>query len=794
MKTTSKLALSSLKKTKSKSILVIITIMLSTILLTSVGITCANWFEMNKLRTVEDYGSNHSTYKSITEEQVEVLENHISIEKFGVQRTVANSEYGESTLSLVYLNENTKEMRNVRFIEGNLPAKENEIAIQDGFVNLLGGNATIGEKINIQYETRDKEKHSKEFIITGLLETSEFNRGKGRYSAVVSEEFLKNNDDMEKVTFNGYIRLKDEDKLSRESLEFVVKDIAKNAGISEYDVRINDSYLNVMKPELGMIVGVATISLIIMLSSILVIYSVFYVSIIVKVQEYGKIRAMGATKKQIKNIIFKEGLLLSAIAIPMGLIIGWFIGDVIMRKLLLMDEYNVGSYTLAIIIIAAIVSLITVYLSLLKPMKIASKVSPIEAIRFNGEDNVKGDNRKGYKSLDIKKLTYANIARNKKKGIITLLSLSLSGILFITVSSVLSSMKAENMVKGMSDFVILLDNYTFGSEETPESEINVIQVNSPIGEDFRNSIKTIEGVESIEVGRSTKGELITNKSEKIYTQLSVGTKKDIEELKEKYIDGKVDYEALNNEKGIILNYPKLGEECGIKVGDTIKVKIYDGKEEKLIDFKVLGITQGHLGEFVITDKLADELFQTDIADAINITVNKKNIQELTTVFKEITSSNPFMSLSTREEEVKNLEGALKLNGIMGYSLVVILGIIGFINLVNTMITSIITRKKELGMLQAIGLTNRQLVKMLQLEGLFYIGGALAITLTIGNLIGYIATIIMKNTGADYIVYNYPIIQTIIMVTVVVVGQFILTRMISKNFNKESLIDRVRYSE
>ena len=111
-----------------------------------------------------------------------------------------------------------------------------------------------------------------------------------------------------------------------------------------------------------------------------------------------------------------------------------------------------------------------------------------------------------------------------------------------------------------------------------------------------------------------------------------------------------------------------------------------------------------------------------------------------------------------------------------------------------MISSIITRKKELGMLQAIGLTDKQLVKMLNIEAMFYTGVMLISSLTLGSGLGYIAVQACRKTGMSYAVYTFPIVQAIIMVVCVVIAQLLLTYLISKNFNKESLIDRVRYSE
>ena len=131
---------------------------------------------------------------------------------------------------------------------------------------------------------------------------------------------------------------------------------------------------------------------------------------------------------------------------------------------------------------------------------------------------------------------------------------------------------------------------------------------------------------------------------------------------------------------------------------------------------------------------------------------------------------------------------------MGYTLTGIIGVIGFMNLVNTMITSIVTRKKELGMLQAIGLTNKQLVKMLNSEAIYYTSRMMIGSILSGGILGYIAVIFLKKTGLSYATYALPIVPILLMAVCILIAQFITTYLIGKSFNKESLIDRVRYSE
>lgn len=431
-------------------------------------------------------------------------------------------------------------------------------------------------------------------------------------------------------------------------------------------------------------------------------------------------------------------------------------------------------------------------------MKIASKVSPIEAIRYNGDDN-KAKDRKGYSEISIKKLTYANIARNKKRTIITLLSLGLSGILFITMSTIMNSMDAEEMATQHmeGEFQLRLDNYSFidDGEET-ESDVYMLKENNVLGKEFQQQILNIDGVKDIvayenaDIYRDPFG----NEEERRYGSLSGFDEEYTKELEKELIEGEVNYENLKKGNGVIYNYPSYAEEEGIKIGEKVKLTIFDGSRSFEKEFVVEAMCYVGESEFIVPNNVYDELITTDTTAKISIIVDEKKKESVEKSLQAIADRNNFIKLVTASAEIEVYEDALKIMKTLAYSLVIIVGVIGFMNLVNTMITSIITRKRELGMLQAIGMSNKQLVRMLQIEGLFYTMGTLFITLTIGNLVGFLAFLAFKNSGASYAVYSYPLLETIIMIVSITVAQLILTYVISNNFNKQSLVDRVRYSE
>lgn len=199
-------------------------------------------------------------------------------------------------------------------------------------------------------------------------------------------------------------------------------------------------------------------------------------------------------------------------------------------------------------------------------------------------------------------------------------------------------------------------------------------------------------------------------------------------------------------------------------------------------------------DFRVPQRAMEGLVKTDITCSMDIIVDNRNTESVNTVLKQIAYESYYLELNTLEDEIKVYKEMLAFTKILGYSLVIIIREIGFMNLINTMITSIITRKRELGMFQVVGLSNKQLVKMLQIEELFYTVGTLFITLTFGNVVGYIAYLVFKNSGALYAVYTYPLIPTILLIVTITITQIVITHLVSNIFNKQSLIDRLRYSE
>ncbi|WP_302652840.1 ABC transporter permease [uncultured Clostridium sp.] len=794
MKTLTNLVKGNLKSSKAKSVLICITIMLTTTLLTSVGIICNNWLKTNKAATIEYSGSFEGIYKRVNKDKLDIIKNNASIDQYGIYKAIGTSQYEDSNLGLIYADNTIKNMANIKFEDGTMPEKENEIAIESGYLNLLNNGAKIGDKIKLSYESLSTgEIKEKEFILSGILQTSDISKAQKSYSAIISKSYFVSEEVDENTKYNVYINIVKPKKLTADEVKESILSIAKNMGIEEYDVRINTDYINASNPDPQVIAGGIVVALIIILSSMLVIYSIFYVSVINKVHEYGKLRAVGATKRQIRKIILREGFILSCISIPLGIAIGYLIGQVVILKALKMDRYGVGGMNIFIAIGVAVITVISVLLSLLKPMKMACNISPVEAMRYDGNDS-KQKKRKGYEEINLKKITFANLSRNKKRTVITLLSLSLSGILFIVASTIMNCMNPENMAKdhSLGDITVYLDNYDWN--EDGSNNLYDIQANNPLGKEMCERLENIPGVKKINMEKSAWASIDIGAGEKNLEDIQGFDKEFYDELSEHLVEGEINKEALESGEGLVYTHPSYAKEIGIKVGSTQVITIYDGKDSYKKKFTVLALVDIGGASIRIPESVMDSLIKTDTTIRVGLEVKKDMLKSVEEEIKNITDNDEYLSYGTLEDSIETYKKSMAITSVLIYSLVIIIGVIGLMNLINTMITSIITRKRELGILQAIGLSDKQLVKMLQIEGLFYTVGTLLITLTLGNILGYIAVIIFRNTGASYAIYDYPLTQTIIMIVAITLVQILITYMVTNNFKKDSLVDRIRYSE
>lgn len=791
---------SNLKENKLKNILIIITVALTTCLLSSIGIITYTSFIYSKDNAIKNSGNAHGYYRKLEETDIFKLKQHKDIEAIGENSfTIGKQEIDNTLLTLMYIDETALALSNMKLIEGNMPVKENEIVLDQFILNKLGCKDKIGEKIKLSYNDTNKKLIEREFILSGVLSKNEVSEGNNITGGIVSKKLLvmENYDSRLKAS----IMIKNETKLSSSEIKVKLEEIAADFHIPKENIQFNSMYLFFTRPDPTVIIGAATIALIVMISSILVIYNIFYISIINKIQEFGKLKAIGATKKQLKSIILREGIILSTISIPIGIIAGYLLSRIIISNILTDSGTPITYISFPIIIGSAMLTFVTVYLSLLKPMKIASKISPVEAIKYTNGDKISNKKtRSGYIDLDIIKLTKANLVRNKRRTFITLLSLSLSGILIMTATSIFSSINTENYVRqsiaGDFQFRIKYSSYDYDKER--EEFIR----NNPLNENFINTIRSINGVENVNEVREVEATIPNTgkhakespESKEAEIEFASYTDDMLKALNFNLLEGKIDLEKIKSgEEVIATSSPRHWFD--IHAGDVIPITFGEDANKTTKEVTVQAVTALHYGgDFITSIDLLKNPENLNYNMMISVDVKNGKEEEVGEILNELSSNHRNLKYNDFKEELKQAENSFFSMNSMAYSFVAILGVISLINLINTMITSIISRKKEIGILQAIGMTDVQLLKMLKLEGLFYTLVTLFSSLVVGSIVGYLGYLAFYNNGATYAIYKFQLIPAIILATVMIIVQLFMGRVINKIFKNESLIDRIRYSE
>ena len=820
MKMTTRVAYCNMRHYKSKNILIGIAIILTTLLLFVIPSIGKDMVEVNFAVINKIYPTWHALYRNVDESTVMKLAAHHDVKTYGLRSDAGYMNLEDATVSMMYMDRTGMELYKVKLKEGQLPQKENDIVVSKGILEALGQNGKIGDTITVPYQILKDDgldyTKEKDFRICGFLADNESSKEQKQYTSLVSEAFLKAEIPVEQVKYRFLLQVNGQKGNTTADYTETIQNIARQFGISEDDMNINKEYLAANYVDPATIPVIVGIMLIVVLAGIITIYSVYYVSMNQRVREFGKLKAIGATKRQLRQIVLREGMGVALFAIPIGLLIGTVAVKVVLLQfvehakdsnVLITEAYKVVAkgevqlYYWWIYLLAIAVTLCTVYLSLMKPMRMAAKVSEIEAMRYQGGSKRQKSSRKGYQFLNIGRLTKRNLAENKKKSTITIVSMAVTGIFVMMVATVLSCANpmesAKSSIVGQYEISPIVES---GNKENPEYEWAEVQKNNPLNEGLKQQIEELDGVERVDVFTALKvsgGPF----EEKIGTEFINGVPEEYaEELKKGITEGDVTYEELKSGDKVILDRALLHWYPDIKVGDKLKLNIHDGDNtfQKEIEVAAIGEYGTGLTNYnclIMAKEGAEKLTINNSSSYFQVIADKDYDEALEASLQAIVDGSGRLQMRTWKNEYDTWENAIQMTRGACYAFIIILAAISIMNLINTMINSVHVRKKELGMMQAIGMSDRQLMKMLQLEGIFYTVGTLIISIGVGSLAGYPLFLYAKRTGMfDISTYHYPVTAAIIIILTLFVIQMLLAIFIAKSVRKDSLIERIRFSE
>ncbi len=807
MKTISRIAYSNDKKNKTRSILIMMSICLTTMLLVIISTVGNGMIRLQKSQAAGSYGSNYGLFVAADASQLKEVSRRAEIDAIGIMCTEGIIK-GNENGGFVCMDETARKMlpynKEYELKEGKYPEKMQEIAAGRAFFRAMGyDDVKVGDTVTLDYRAgMQSEYKPEEFVVSGILYDRDEYTIEASYVAFGSQEFYDEHVAENDRQYNIYFTLNDSANVSMNNIEPVIKQIAASCGIEEKNVIINDFYLQwVLQPSYEMIVVCGTLILGIVLFSVVVIYNIFQVGIAQKVQEYGKIKALGATRKQMKQLIFREGILLAVPSIPLGLLFGFLIAKVSFNWLVEqgnlvssgIKNHQVPLFSLTIMLICIFVSFLTVVLALRKPMKIVSRISPIEATRYlDGSKTQKQGRRKGRKDVTVFSMAMANVTGNPKRTIATILTMGLSCVLFVIISNYVGNIDTEHEARiaiNHGQFELQLDYSQNYDEAYPENNLDTILTDNPLNDSLIEEIKSIPGVTDV-----MTREIVSVNLNGTRFPADIVSKNDFDFMRQDGDIGSMDYDQAVKNGDIFFGWSTWMEQDGYAPGESIAFDFENGSETYTYQGKIAGSFVSADTYLVIPEGVYRSMNPRGTAYGyLWVDCDKKDVASVEQSLNTLISNTSHIKMDTYHAQLQSAEYASRMMKLGCYLFMAIVGLIGFMNLANTMIINITTKKQEYGVLQAVGMTNKQLNLSLQIQGLIFTVGTICVALAAGLPLGYALFSYAKHNGIFGMnVYHVPLIPILVMILLVGILQIVLSCVLSSNLKKETLVERIRY--
>lgn len=828
-----RLAKNNLKSNRRRSFSMVLAIMLSSFLLFSVFTVGATYLKMQRQQNIRLNGAEFDAIMyGISEEQKEILEENPTVEHYGVvmvSGVVAETEADKTPgVGLLYADDTywKKMMAPARkFVKGHYPVEENEVMVTEDALKKCGfSDKKIGDEITFVYEINEK-REAKTFRISGIWDgygdTDNF---------YMSKAFC----DKQKLDAVYYGRC---------HISFCKKWMSDEAQQAFTDsMKLKKSQRLFYVYEYGnateIFLGLVGIALVTVLSAYLLIYNIMYLSVAGNIRYYGLLQTIGMTGRQIRQLMQKQLLWIGGIGMLAGILIGagtsFFLIPVVVKTFVSGKEMGAVQVTFhpVIVLLTVLLTGCTVWYAGRKPTKIAVGSSPVEALEYRVVSSVRKRHKTRKGSL-IVRMALEQLTRNKKKTMVTMLSLAASLSVFLCLITLLHTQSAREYSYNYMGLDMVLKNDTINNmvlNRAAEGEEQIQGVHPILNEELLNEIRQTDGVEEV-LPTITVPTIVPWEKEvtdvwmrEFYeTWMSIPYEDDIEEYQqhpENFGSSLVgiteeDFRALNAEMEqpvdeeaflsgktcILYRHGLFGLDEKELRGKQISCEEYVHPENTRT-FEIAGMTDvgdyvsllGFPPTMIVIDDAVKAFTEKPIVFRVGIRYaeeyHKETEDAILSNIEESPNKTDF-SWDSKIEQAENVKAAQGHMMEIGFGIVLILGIIGVMNYINTSVGNMQSRQKEISIMESVGMTERQVKKMLVWEGIFYTGGVLFLTLTVGIGITYAIYQTMNYMGAKFWFPALPFLgATLILFVVCIVVPVWTYQKIEKS---GSLVERIRVS-
>lgn len=816
-----RLAKNILNANKSRRNILLLAIALTSILFTSLFSVVLGLGKSMELQTMKSVGTiSHGSFKELSNKDIEVLSKDKDIKKYSLRKHIGILDDDKIRAELSYSDKNGFDWSLFDNVRGKYPEKESEVFIDIATAKKLGYKGEIGEKIKVPFKIEKPytgeliEKKIGDFVISGTYQSPiDSNVGVGQIylsKAYIDKLSLPEaSSDLEVMLKNSFM-IKDKLLKIAERNGYRVVDSPGNLFDKELRIGVNFAYIlsGAANTDFMIFLPALLLLILVMVAGFLIINNIFKISVNEDINLLGLLKTIGMTKVQIRKLVHLESFIIAIPSIIMGNIIGISIGKIILNKIfstnVVLANINLSLVLILLVILfSTIFTLLTVFLSVMSPARYAAKISPIDASKYN-ETEIK----KKYKSdnISLGKLAKRQVFSNKFRFASIVLSMSLSAVILNGVLTYTSNIDLE---KGLSD--VIVTDYNIASPKY--FRYRYYDKEDRLKKTFIDQVREHKGFKD-------GGALYYYGDEYRYPDITVEGKKIAPLLlgvddylinKQKFLEGEFNKDKWDNG-----SYAIVGEDSdkksSVKAGDKIKIKVKDSIKEVQIMGKI---------NYNFSDGLRYyPIIQENQFDESSPELDKEYLYLNPNLYEELTGDNSIMSygFDVEDSEKENFDKLLKsfenepdfsydsrdlqikstmefknLIEFAGYSLSIVLFLISVLNFINIIATEILRNMVNLSILEAIGMTKKNIKKYLVKKNLIYSISSLVFSFVVMLLIDkFILIDLMAET--KWTTFSFIITPLLIVNLANIIIGILFTSKFYEKHSCNSLVSRIRSLE
>ena len=837
------------------SAIILTTILFTTVTTVGMGATRSITLTMQMLKGSRSDGDFHN----MTAEQYAALEDADFIREYGLRMPVGFLE--DTTRHNIEFDVLDPVQADLTFcmpVHGSVPKAENEIVTSDTALRDLGVEPEVGADVTISFTAHGRE-YQLDMVVSGWFEaTSEQISMMWAGTAFrdahpdIFEYTYDRDRDMAGTYYSDFIATSTAGL--QENLDHWVWQMGGDPDAANSD-HLSATINTVTNPALDptTLLLVAVMIALFVLCGYLLIYNVFDIAVMQEIRRYGLYRTVGMSKRQVKKLINLQAVWLSCIGIPLGLLIGYFVGKAAlpyMMRTLSSSYENIAIHvdpSPIVFVGAAVLAAFTVFLSTRKPIRAAADIPPIEAFRYVETAGGRKTTKKSTAGTSLFRLAWADLGRNKRRFAFIVASLSLCVILLNCIGIAADSVDIEKQVSYSirTDFTVvnalsknILKGFTRREHGLGQEVIDAVNAQPGVkgaSAIYKNTLDDRNVTYDFPVGfdligtdeetgidyASTKDGIVFNLGDDGHALCNVYgmeetalARMDIQEgeadahkLYEKMVNGEGVLVGVMSDMGTSIMEPALDL---LEVGDIITVFKNGGPMMELPVLAKAALTGddteirytangpfevGRDGLFLyLPTCVYTEIYDEPVIYKYSFDVEEGQQDPMRGFLEDyVTNVDPSLGYASAEEARQDAATTRTMLQFVGGLIGSIFGAVGVLNLINTIITSILTRRHEFAIMQSIGMTAKQLTRMMIWESVYYAIGVCIVGLLLSVILAFT---VVKTLIGDiwYFTFHFTLVPAVTVCILLLIAAAVLPVIALKVFNKGSIVEKLRVAE